>query len=85
MLPLFQQALEMITNIIKKKPWHTYKRGRKRHGLYRKQVWCKKEPRNTYEPRIVPKFVFDKYKEDIPGKYTANLLKKNSNLEIGKV
>jgi hypothetical protein len=55
----------MITNFIKKKPWHTYKRGRKRHGIYRKQIWCKKEPRNTYEPRIVPKFNFDQYKDDI--------------------
>jgi hypothetical protein len=64
-LPVFFETLEMINLRQKKKPWHTYKRGRKRHGLYRKQIWCKKQPKNTYEPRIVPKFQFDIYKNKI--------------------
>lgn len=72
----------MITNFIKKKPWHTYKRGRKRHGIYRKQIWCKKEPRNTYEPRIVPKFNFDQYKDDIlKNKQIKSLLKIQNDKE----
>lgn len=35
-LPLFYQALDLVNAKQKKKTWHTYKRGRKRHGLYRK-------------------------------------------------
>lgn len=61
-LPSFDQALELITLKQKKKPWHNYKRGRKRHGMYRKQIWCKTEPKNTYEPRIVPQFRFNCYR-----------------------
>ncbi len=36
------------------------KRGRRRHGLYRKQQWSKTQPKNTYEPRIVHQFQFRK-------------------------
>lgn len=64
-LPQFYKSLELINQRMKKKPWHTYKRGRKRHGKYRKQIWCKKVPKNTYEPRIVPKFMFDVYLQNI--------------------
>jgi hypothetical protein len=35
-MPMFFQALELINSKQKKKPWHNYKRGRKRHGIYRK-------------------------------------------------
>ena len=61
-LPGFEQAMELINLKQKKKPWHTYKRGRKRHGAYRKQIWCKTEPKNTYEPRIVPHFRYSEYR-----------------------
>jgi hypothetical protein len=64
-LPSMIQSLEMINAIQKKKPWHNYKRGRKRHGIYRKQVWVKRQPPNTYEPFIIPKFRFGDYKNKI--------------------
>lgn len=64
-LPMFFQALELINSKQKKKPWHNYKRGRKRHGLYRKQAWVKRQPPNTYEPSIVPKFRFKDYRKKI--------------------
>ena len=63
-LPLFFQALDMINAKQKKKTWHTYKRGRKRHGIYRKQAWVKKQPPNTYEPSIIPKFRFSEYRNE---------------------
>ena len=51
---------------MKKKPWQeNYNCGRKRHGKYRKQLWCKTEPKNVYEPRIVPKFHFSLYSKMI--------------------
>lgn len=65
---------------MKKKPWHTYKRGRKRHGKYRKALWCKKVPRNTYEPRIVPKFKFDNYRAAISKRLKNKLIEKPRKL-----
>ena len=65
---------------MKKKPWHTYKRGRKRHGKYRKSLWCKKNPKNTYEPRIVPKFKFDIYGNKINKSLSNNIRDKNDEI-----
>ena len=55
-LPSFYTSLQMINQKMKKKPWHNYKRGRKRHGKYRKALWCKTAAKNAYEPRVVPRF-----------------------------
>jgi hypothetical protein len=65
-MPTFEEALKMINLKKKKEQCQSAKVGRKRHGLYRKQLWVKKEPRNTYEPRIVPQFNFGVYQKKHP-------------------
>ena len=67
-LPTFDLFENMVTKYQKKYQINdpskangkSVRKGRKRHGLYRKQLWCKKLGKDIYEPRFVPAFVFGK-------------------------